>query len=213
MALVIAAASSGPIRVWVTPTQDRSGAGDELPPVVIGPQNPVPSDRIALPSWIITVLPILGALLILILVVAVASVRVERPWMQVGWRRLRWWRSQPITPLPEVLDRELTVDVEAARAALSEGSPRNAIIACWVQLEIDAAKVGLRRIAAETPAEYVERVVVAASVDAAPIRELAALYREARFSRHKLGDDDRARALDALHRVAASLKTKHKVTT
>jgi hypothetical protein len=65
---------------------------------------------------------------------------------------------------------------------------------------------------AETPAEYVQRVVVAASIDPAPIRELAGLYREARFSLHKLGDQDRDRALDALHRVEASLRHKHKVS-
>ena len=108
--------------------------------------------------------------------------------------------------LPEVRERELTVDVDSARAALSGGTPRNAIVACWMQLERDAAAAGLPRAAAETSAEYVERVVAASSVDPAPIRELAALYREARFSRHELSDDHRTRALAALNRVEAVLK-------
>jgi hypothetical protein len=38
-----------------------------------------------------------------------------------------------------VAERELAVDVEAARVALAAGSPRNAIVACWMQLERDAA--------------------------------------------------------------------------
>jgi hypothetical protein len=75
-----------------------------------------------------------------------------------------------------------------------------------MQLERDAGAAGLSRNAAETSAEYVERVVTASSVDPAPIRELAALYREARFSDHELSDDHRTRALAALNRVEAVLR-------
>lgn len=212
MVLLTVTASSGPVRVWVTPAQIRSSPNDVQDPVIIGPQNPVPSDRIALPSWIITLLPFVGALLIVLVVIAVASVGVAPRFAQFGWRRLRWWAARPIAPLPEVIERELIVDVEAALAALSEGTARNAIVACWIQLENDAARVGLQRLIAETPAEYVERVIVTSSVDPAPIKELAALYREARFSRHKMGNHHRARALDALHRVAATLKREHRAS-
>jgi hypothetical protein len=82
-----------------------------------------------------------------------------------------------------------------------------------MQLEHDAAAAGLPRDAAETSAEYVERVVAASSVDPAPIRELAALYREARFSRHELSDDHRTRALAALNRVEAVLRSSVVVFT
>ena len=82
-----------------------------------------------------------------------------------------------------------------------------------MNLERDAGEAGLPRAAAETSAEYVERVVAASSVDPAPIRELAALYREARFSRHELGDDHRSRALAALDRVEAVLKPSLAVAT
>ncbi len=54
--------------------------------------------------------------------------------------------------------------------------------------------------------EYVERVVAASSIDRAPIAELGALYREARFSRHELDDDHRRRAASALDRVVAALE-------
>ncbi len=211
MALLILAASSGPVRVWITPSETRSPSGERSGPATIGPQIPVSSDRIALPSWIATLQPFIGVLLIVLVVIAMVSVRIARPLSSFRWRRSRWWRSWQVAPLPEVTERELTVDVAAALAALAAGSPRNAIVACWMQLESDAAKVGLPRMVAETPAEYVERVVVSSSVDPAPIKELAELYREARFSHHKLDDTDRARALDTLHRVEATLRHKRRV--
>jgi hypothetical protein len=210
--LLTVAASSDSSRIWITPTATRTpSSGGSAPVTTVGTQIPASSDRTEVPSWIGALLPIVGLLLIGIIVIATASVRVARPHRQFGWRRGRWWRVPPITPLPEVSERELSIDVEAAAAALSEGAPRNAIIGCWMQLERDAAKVGLQRMGAETPAEYVERVVVASSIDPVPIRELAAIYREARFSLHKLDNEDREHALDALHRVEAALRHKRKV--
>ena len=135
------------------------------------------------------------------------------PFGPLGQRGVRERSLRQVTALPEVPERELAVDVESARVALAGGSPRNAIVACWMQLERDAAAAGLPREAAETSAEYVERVVAASSVDPAPIRELAALYREARFSRHELRDDHRTRALAALNRVEAVLRPSAVVLT
>lgn len=108
--------------------------------------------------------------------------------------------------LPDEPAPELAVDTDAARRALAGGTPRNAIVACWMQLERDAAAAGIPRAAAETSTEYVERVVAASSVDPGPIGSLAALYREARFSDHALGDSHRALALVALNRVEAVLR-------
>jgi hypothetical protein len=82
-----------------------------------------------------------------------------------------------------------------------------------MQLERAAATAGLQRAAAETSAEYVERVVAASSIDPAPIRELAVLYREARFSRHELGDAHRTRAFAALNRVEVVLRRSVEVLT
>jgi len=164
-----------------------------------------------LPSWLIALLPFLAGLFIVLVVIAVVSVRVAWPLPQFGWRRSRWRLRQPIDALPEVKERELTVNMDAALAALTAGTPRNAIVACWMQLESDASKVGLARMTAETPTEYVERVIGGSSIDPAPIKELAALYREARFSVHQLGDHDRSRAVSALHRVATTLNRQHEV--
>jgi hypothetical protein len=126
------------------------------------------------------------------------------------WVRLRRWRlgdrsDSRFDVLPEVAGRELDIDLDAAKMALSGGAPRNAIVACWMQLEGGAAQLGLERLVAETSAEYTERVVASSSVDPVPIGELAALYREARFSGHALGDQHRSRALSALQHVERSL--------
>lgn len=210
LAFLVLAASSGPVRLWVTPTQVESPAGGgEDPPVITVPQNPVSTNRIVWPSWLMALLPIVGVLLMVLVVLAVMGVRVARPLAHFSWRRQRRLRGREIVPLPEISERDLSVNVEAARLALLTGSPRNAIVACWMQLEQDAAKAGLARLVAETPAEYVERVIVSSSVDPAPINELAALYREARFSRHRLDDADRTRALGTLRRVEATLHDKH----
>lgn len=109
-------------------------------------------------------------------------------------------------------DNNLGVNVEEARAALSRGQPRNAIVACWMRLESDIAAAGSPRSGAETSAEYVERIVAEASVDPFAISDLAALYREARFSDHALIDADHADAFAALSRVEAGLRSGVRVS-
>jgi hypothetical protein len=115
-------------------------------------------------------------------------------------------------PLPDVDDVLVSVDGVAARRALAEGTPRNAIVACWMQLERDAGAAGLARRESETSAEYVERVVEASSVDPEPIRDLSALFREARFSNHALDEGHRQRAVEALGRVEAALRISEQAT-
>jgi hypothetical protein len=61
---------------------------------------------------------------------------------------------------------------------------------------------------AETSAEYTTRVLAAAGLDGEAITTLAALYREARFSTHALGETDRRRAAAALRTVHASLRPR-----
>ncbi|MGB8859996.1 MAG: DUF4129 domain-containing protein [Ilumatobacteraceae bacterium] len=172
---------------------------------MVEPQPLEQDGSVEWPQWIGWLLQVVAATLIVVVLLAAVAIgttgRVPRP----SRRRLRAWRRRTVAVLPEVDDRPLAIDVVSARAALQGGRPRNAIVACWMRLESDAASAGLARLAAETPTEYVERVVAASSVDPAPIGELASLYREARFSRHELSDDHRARACAALDRVAAGL--------
>jgi uncharacterized protein DUF4129 len=212
--LVVLAASSGRVRVWTSPPAQvgPSPAGTIGNPQTTAPPDTVVDEPGGAPAWNSALLQVVGVLVLLAAVVALVSMRgsVRRP----RWRRrFAAVRRGEIVPLPEPAHHELVVDVDAARAALASGEPRNAIVACWMQLERDAAAAGLARSDAETSAEYTQRVVASSSVDATPITELAALYREARFSRHDLDDVHRSRAVVALDRVATALQRGVKAAT
>lgn len=132
---------------------------------------------------------------------------------------VRWlWRNRPRRePQPpsvafEVLPDAVVADsIAAGRAAqleaVAQGSPRNGIVACWVRLEDAVAAAGLRRNPAETSAELAVRVLHRLDVDPAAIGRLAALYREARFSEHDLGEDARTAARDALEVLHTELRS------
>jgi uncharacterized protein DUF4129 len=215
MVLLVLAASSSPVRIWITPPLDvgPSSIDGTGPLDTAAPRDSALPDRSVPQHWGGVFVQLLGVLLIVLTVTMVVWIVRAGMWPRPGRSGLRERRHREVTALPEVLERDLAVDVDAARVALVQGSPRNAIVACWMQLERDAAAAGLPRASAETSAEYVERVVAASSVDPAPIRELAALYREARFSRHELRDDHRTRALAALNRVEAVLRRSVEVLT
>jgi hypothetical protein len=100
------------------------------------------------------------------------------------------------------------LDEAAQFDALADGEPRNAIVACWLRLEDDVAAAGWPRHAAETSAEYTTRVLAAVGLDGEAVTALAALYREARFSTHTLGEADRSRATAALRAVHGSLRPR-----
>ncbi len=211
--LLVLASSAGPLRLWTAPAVTTGPYVAPTPSpsdLAVPPPDMVVEDRKREPESSLF-LQILGVVLAVLMLVAAA-------YAAIGWDGWRLWpgfrsrRSRAITALPEVMARELTVDIAAARAALAEGSPRNAIVACWMQLERDAAAAGLPRGRAETSMEYAARVVAESSVDPAPIGELAALYREARFSHHELDDRHRRQALTALDRVAVALRTRVEAT-
>ncbi|NUO92289.1 MAG: DUF4129 domain-containing protein [Terrabacter sp.] len=99
--------------------------------------------------------------------------------------------------------------LEAARERLRDlesGEPRNAIVAAWLDLEGSAAATGLPRLPAETSTEYTERVITVWAVDRERLADLAALYREARFSAHPLGEEHRSRAIGDLRVLIADLE-------
>lgn len=211
LVLVALAASSGPVRFW-SPTsgtpgtvQPTDGTAVTLPPFTVRPaEEPPEQDDMTL----LYILGVLGS--VLLVIACVYAVKGAKGWSWLA--RVRYRRGSSLADaLPEVdVATPVTVDLDAARAALAIGTPRNAIVACWMQLERDATAAGLARHPAETSSEYAARVIAEASVDTAPIHELAALFREARFSRHELGSDHRDAALDALQRVEAALAARRR---
>lgn len=114
--------------------------------------------------------------------------------------RLRWRRARSADNF-ELLDDLATLvqaDAAAQRSALATGSPRNAIVACWLRLEKLTAQAGLEQHPSDTSEEFTTRVLKQFSVAPTAAEGLAALYREARFSTHDMGERERQAALDAL---------------
>lgn len=207
--LVLAlAASSGPTRLWVTPAGNDSPASGGA-----GPGSTIPAstpdddstDLMQWPNWVGGVLQVVAFGLVALVVLAYLASDKWAPRIPMRWQKRLRRRHGGFEALPTVRDPQSVVDVQAAQSALLGGTPRNSIVACWMQLERGAAAAGLARLPAETPTEYVERVVASASIDPAPVGELGALYREARFSQHELSEAHRTRAASALARVVAAL--------
>ena len=105
---------------------------------------------------------------------------------------------------------EVTPDVMLAAARqgeelLASGTPANAVVAAWVALEEAVHSAGITDDRSRTSAELVTSVLRRFDVDADALDRLGALYREARFSRHEIGEDLRSQARAALQRVQADL--------
>lgn len=128
--------------------------------------------------------------------------------LRAAWRnrpRLRWRRTEdPDFDVLEEMGRRdeiaasLAADADAQHRALQRGTPRNGIVECWLRLEASVAEAGLERAPAATSSEFTVDVLASFAVDSTAIEQLAALYREARFSSHALGEAARDRAIDAL---------------
>ena len=132
-----------------------------------------------------------------------------------AWRhrpRLRWPRRgrRPRADF-DVLDdvaASVTADADAQLAALHRGAPRNAIVECWLRLEGAVIAAGVDRVPADTSAELTQRVLSTHHVDRTAISALAALYREARFSEHPMGEESRLAAIQALDAVHDGLRSE-----
>lgn len=111
-------------------------------------------------------------------------------------------RPFTVPPVPE----ELLRSAPSRMTMLEDGEPRNAIVAAWLDLETAAAASGLPRDPSETSTEYTTRVVGTWSVDRDRLADLAQLYREARFSLHRLGEGERRRAIEDLTVLHADLE-------
>lgn len=139
--------------------------------------------------------------LLVVIVVLVAYVVVRAV--------LRRLRRDPVTPKESVeapvLPDVLVAGVRASEAQLDRGTSGEAVINAWLTLERTASEVGVDDDASRTPTELVAAVLDEYDVDRSSIERLAALYREARFSVHPIGEDQREQARTALRRVREDL--------
>lgn len=109
---------------------------------------------------------------------------------------------------PLVLRERLVQGITLSSDLKGSGSARNAIVRAWALLEEIGTDVGVPRSPAETTTEYVPRLLALAGAPPEPVETLAALYQEARFSRHSLGGDAIAVARQSLDDIAAGLRIR-----
>jgi hypothetical protein len=96
--------------------------------------------------------------------------------------------------------------IDAALADLDgEGDPRAVIIAAYARLLDGFASAGVGRQNAETPFEHLRRGLAELEVRPAPAERLTALFVEARFSTHPLGELERDEAIAAFRAVRDDL--------
>jgi len=89
----------------------------------------------------------------------------------------------------------------------AERDPRKAVIATYARMEVTLAGAGLPRAAAETPLEYLSRVLhelLHASAEA--VERLTALFERAKFSTHEIDAGMKNDAIDALATVRDELR-------
>ena len=207
MAALVVAALGRPLSLLSRPTDTQTFT--PLPTVTSTPPsltlpattyttNPAPYDPSpVLITLVQLILVATGLLVAFALVQLVRSLLRRRPHLEL--------HEEPDFAIP-VVPGEL---LEAARERLRDlesGEPRNAIVAAWLGLETSAAATGLPRLPAETSSEYTERVIGVWPVDSERLGDLAALYREARFSVHELGEGHRDRAVTDLRVLIADLE-------
>ena len=105
-----------------------------------------------------------------------------------------------------VLRRRVVDELSLLSADLdAEPDPREAVIACYVRMERALADAGTPRGAAESPMELLGRVLGEYDVPEGDVRRLTALFTEARFSGHPVGDEMRAAAQRSLRAIADAL--------
>ncbi len=207
LAVLTIVASSGPVG-FVTSPPPGSGSPPTLPPLPTTSTTATPANAYAtgalnpatlppIPGWVVALIQ--GAFVLVVLAAGLWLLRFA--WQHAPRARSRVHVDHEIFPLPD-LPEELTRSAAARMMLLQGGTPRNAIVACWLDLEDAAGAVGLPRLASETSAEYTTRVLKTWDLAPDALGSLAALYREARFSRHELTEVHRelaVRRLTLLH--------------
>jgi hypothetical protein len=138
----------------------------------------------------------------MIIMLAAALLVVSGRAMARNWRRLQREPS-PVFPDAELVTRPdpLVEAIDDGIVAMAGGPVDDVIVECWVRLEDAAAEAGVARLPSETPSELAARVLADLDAPAASIAVLLDRYRTARYSHHRLGEEDRVVALRALQEI------------
>lgn len=176
-----------------TPTFDLTGEPTTAPPEGEGGDERVSewSYNLALALWVMAL--VTTALLVL-------------RWL--ARQRLESREAREVAEEEELVALLEATSDEVRYQALSEGDPRNAVVACWVALEDAVHRSGLTPERSETAAELTHRVLARWDVDPGAITALSEVYREARFSRHPVTEEQRSTAVDALELIHLDLRRR-----
>ena len=176
-----------------------------------GAEPPAPVPSRGTPPWVrlFALLVDLAVVVALVLLVAryaaLPFVRSTRRRRALRKRRTPERLAFDVLEPPAAVAREMLADAATQRRLLAEdGTPRNAVVACWHRFETQAAAAGMARGTWETSSEYTMRVLDLVDADQPAVTRLGELYREARFSEHELTEEHRREALaalDAIHRT------------
>ena len=200
MTLVVASISTGSVLGVQRPPgrEGNPGSGSLHRPHLPGPGEP------SIPHWLIvsvTVLLLLYALgVVLLVVLGRGSRRATAPRLILDEDELDQGSAWGA-----VITAELGRAAAEQLDALTHGTPRNAIVACWLRLQSATQQAGLPAAAWETSHEYTVRALRRLSLDGSAITTLSELYREARFSDHEMTEEQRGQAVAALSVLAAQL--------
>ena len=111
-------------------------------------------------------------------------------------------RTPPAAPIAEpVADAVVTVLDETLDDLENERDPRRAVIAAYARMEDVLAQHGLGRRPAETPYEYLARVLTELRASERSAQRLAELFEWAKFSTHEVSERMRLDAIGCLTRL------------
>lgn len=100
--------------------------------------------------------------------------------------------------------------VQQALAGLRRGEREQAIIDCWLRLQELVSATGYPPAESQTSSELVANWQRVLPFSRPPLEELAELYREARFSSHRMSAESLNRATAALNRLHAELQIERR---
>ena len=132
----------------------------------------------------------------------VASFLASAVFLYAGWRRIGRSRLRKGDRVAVALSEALEGTLDDAR---EEPDPRRAIILAYARMEQALDRCGVGRHGAETPLEYVARVLLELEVTPEPVHALADLYEQAKFSHHSIDAGMKARAIEALEAIREDL--------
>lgn len=113
-------------------------------------------------------------------------------------------RADPPGEPEEAALADAVAAAEEQLAVRADGT-REAIMAAYTAMENQLVGAGARRRASDTPTDFLERASAAARISPDAAGRLTELFREARFSSHRMPPEARGEAARALARVADEL--------